>query len=312
LYRFRKMLVILAVSHVAAAAPAHAYNWTRTLKQGDSGADVTELQIRVAGWAADGASQSYVAVDGSFGPGTASAVKRFQYAYRLPVTGSVSTQMETVLTSLEKSDGSTAHFDWTEFTSHDGVGFTGGKVSETEVTENVRRLMYKLEALRKKLGNSPVTINSGFRSVAYNTSLYGYETDSQHQYGIAADVAVSGHGTQSVYQAAETCGFSGLEAYTNSWQHCDSRIEHAYGAQYWWWESGVSALPGAFADPPSVSDVSSLLQAGGGLRGSTDITTWDVAPNPSSDARGFGDGRFDLLDAVRALRRAKGLETRWP
>lgn len=312
MYRFLKVLIVLAASLFAPHAPASAYTWTRTLKQGDSGADVKELQIRVAGWASDGAAQTYIATDGTYGPGTAAAVRRFQYAYRIPVTGAVSAQMETILTSLEKTDGSTTHFAFSEFTSHDGAGFTGGKVSEAEVKENVRRLMYKLEALRKKLGNSAVTINSGFRSVAYNTSLYGYETNSQHQYGIAADVVVSGHDTRSVYEVAETCGFSGLEAYTNSWQHCDSRMEYAYGAQYWWWESGTDPLPGAFGDPPKPSDVANLLMAGGGLRGSTDITTWDVAPNPSGDPRGFGDGRFDLLDAVRALRRARNLETRWP
>ena len=38
---------------------------------------------------------------------------------------------------------------------------------------------------------------------------------------------------------AETCGFSGLESYEHSWQHVDSRVQYAYGAQSWWWESGV-------------------------------------------------------------------------
>lgn len=36
---------------------------------GATGADVTELQIRVAGWAADSASQTRVAIDGNFGAG---------------------------------------------------------------------------------------------------------------------------------------------------------------------------------------------------------------------------------------------------
>jgi zinc D-Ala-D-Ala carboxypeptidase len=43
----------------------------------------------------------------------------------------------------------------------------------------------------------------------------------------------------SVYRIAETCGFSGLEAYTHSWQHCDSRVEYQYGSQSWWSESGT-------------------------------------------------------------------------
>src|SRR5689334_6924931 len=63
---------------VAVGAQSSAYPWSRTLRQGMSGADVVELQIRVAGWAADGPAQTYIALDGAFGPGTAAAVRRFQ------------------------------------------------------------------------------------------------------------------------------------------------------------------------------------------------------------------------------------------
>jgi hypothetical protein len=142
------------------------------------------------------------------------------------------------LNALESSDGSTAHFNWSEFTSHDGAGFSGGKVSTAQVQENVRRNMYKLEALRTKAGDRAVTINSGFRSVAYNTSI-GAASNSMHMYGVASDIVVSGLSTLSTYRIAETCGYSGLESYQHSWQHVDSRIEHAYGSQSWWWESGV-------------------------------------------------------------------------
>lgn len=230
---------LATVSGLALAGPAAAYSWGGTLRQGSSGAAVTELQIRVAGWAAGSASHSYVAVDGDFGPGTAAAVKRFQAAYGLSADGVVGPQTQSVLNSLEKSDGSTAHFDWSEFWSHDGSGFSGGKVGSATVKANVRRLMYKLEAVRKKAGGKPVTINSGFRSVAYNTSIYGYATNSQHQYGIAADIVVSGVATKTLYEIGERSGFSGLESYSHSWQHMDSRVEYAYGARSWWWEDGT-------------------------------------------------------------------------
>ena len=231
---------LAVVANVGFARPAAAYGWSGNLSQGSSGSAVTELQIRVAGWAADSASQTYVSVDGSFGPGTDAAVRRFQSAYGLSADGVAGPQTFAVLNALEKSDGSTAHFNWSEFTSHDGSGFGGGNVGSGEVQENVRRTMYKLEALRKKAGDRSITINSGFRSTAYNASVGG-AGNSMHTYGVAADTAVSGLSTLDVYRIAETCGFSGLETHTVSWQHVDSRIEHSnYGSGFWWWQDGVA------------------------------------------------------------------------
>ncbi|MGW3511710.1 D-Ala-D-Ala carboxypeptidase family metallohydrolase [Streptomyces sp. NPDC000994] len=232
-------LGVAAVTGVATAGTASAYGWTRTLQQGASGSDVVELQIRVGGWAANSASQTYVAWDGAFGPGTAAAVQRFQSAYGLGADGIVGPQTQSVLNSLEAGDGSTAHFNFSEFYSKDGSGLNNGKVGSATVKENVRRLMYKLEAVRKKAGNSAITINSGFRSIAHNAASGG-ASNSMHLYGVAADIVVSGHSTLQTYRIAETCGFSGLEAYTHSWQHVDSRVQYpSYGSGSWWWESGV-------------------------------------------------------------------------
>lgn len=237
-FRAAGLLTATAGLTLTGAGLAGAYPWSRELRVGSSGADVRELQIRVAGWAADSPRQTYVAVDGDFGPGTEAAVKRFQRSYGLTANGVVGSSMHTALNALENSDGSTAHFNFSEFYSKDGSGFSGGKVGSATVKENVRVLMYKLEALRRKAGNSAVTINSGFRSIAHNSSVGG-APNSQHLYGIAADIVVSGKTTRQVYVIAETCGFSGLERYTNSWQHVDSRIQYPYGAQSWWWESGI-------------------------------------------------------------------------
>lgn len=228
----------LGVALLTGGGTAGAYGWTRTLQQGSSGADVRELQIRVAGWAAAGPTKTYVVTDGAFSAGTTAAVKRFQTAYGLTTDGVVGPATQNALNALESADGSTAHFDFAEFTSHDGSGFSGGKVGATQVRENVRRLMYKLEAVRRKSGDRAITVNSGFRSVRHNASVGG-ASNSMHVYGVAADIVVSGQTTRTTYRIAETCGFSGLEAYTHSWQHVDSRVEYPYGSQSWWWESGV-------------------------------------------------------------------------
>lgn len=223
------------VAPVLLSGSASAFGWTRTLRQGMTGSDVTELQIRVAGYAADSASQTRVAIDGDFGPGTAAAVRRFQSAYGLPADAVVAASTQAKLNALESTDGSTLHFNFSEFTDRISGNFNGGKVSAASAKENARRCMYKLEALRLKLGNKPITVNSGFRSIQHNSDIGG-AADSMHLYGTAADLGVAGVANRTVYQKAETCGFSGLETFNTDHQHVDSRADLG---RAWWWEDGT-------------------------------------------------------------------------
>src|SRR5262245_42664009 len=76
----------------ATSGTAHAdecYTWSRPLSQGSSGADVPQLQIRVAGWVTSGERLSY---DGVYGARTTAAVKKFQSAYGLTVDGAAGSQ----------------------------------------------------------------------------------------------------------------------------------------------------------------------------------------------------------------------------
>ncbi len=239
--RMTRRSALLTLSLAAAAGPAlvaapasAAPRARRRLTRGARGADVAEVQVRVAGWAADSAEQTFLAVDGEFGADTKAAVTRFQEAYDLSPTGEVDGPTQDALDALTASDGSTAHFGFDEFHSKDGAEFGEGNVGTSDVKENVRRLMYKLEAIRTKSGDAPVTINSGFRSLSHNENVGG-ATNSQHTYGIAADIVVSGQSVDDVIGHAQTSGLSGIIRY-DTFTHVDSRMQYPYGANYWHWD----------------------------------------------------------------------------
>lgn len=219
----------LGLSVPAAVNPETAsadgcYTWSRTLKRGMSGGDVKQLQIRVAGWAA---YRDFVAVDGAFGAETEAAVKRFQRAYGLTVDGIAGSQTFNKIYALQDADCTTIHFNWSEFDSPDCNCFSGGKVGAATVKENVKRLIWKLEAVRKKQGSNPLHVHSGFRSVSYNSRVNG-ASNSQHMYGTAADQHVHARTLCDNVSKATTSGFSGIigPPKYSSHVHVDSRAEN--------------------------------------------------------------------------------------
>ncbi len=243
------MAVCLGVvgGSLALTPSAGAYGFEKRLKAGDSGSDVKALQIRIAGWfPAD--DRTLFVIDGDYGPQTEAAVAAFRKFHGLTPNGKASLKVLSLIEELEDRDGSTSNFDWTEFTQNGNSGcgaqangyegtFAGGKVAPSAVKKNVRRLMWRLEALRAKAGHQPVGINSGFRSVAYNDCVGGARA-SQHLYGTAADNRVAKVDNGKVRDLARASQFEGIGCYSSlTHNHLDLRIENKdlEGTQTWWW-----------------------------------------------------------------------------
>ncbi|MGC5020408.1 D-Ala-D-Ala carboxypeptidase family metallohydrolase [Micromonospora sp. DT47] len=219
-----------AIASVVAAPAAHAdgcYTWQRNLYQGRSGDDVRQLQIRVAGWAGTG---GIVRIDGVYGPQTAAAVRRFQAAYGLGGDGVAGPQTFNKLYQLQDNDCTPAHFSYTEMDGGCGQGgWSGGPLSATQTRSNAVRTMWKLEALRRSLGDQPLYVNSGFRSTACNRQIGG-ASDSQHLYGNAADLTSRTRSLCQIASNARNHGFSGIygPGYPghSTHVHADSRREN--------------------------------------------------------------------------------------
>ncbi len=102
-----------------------------------------------------------------------------------------------------------------------------------------------LVALLQKIRDyfqAPVTINSGYRTAAYNAKIGGAK-NSQHMLGMAADIVVTGITPIAVAQYAEHLGAKGIGLYSD-FVHLDTRK----GAKSRWINKGkevvVSGFPG--------------------------------------------------------------------
>lgn len=195
--------------NVVTASPAQAdacYTWNRTLNRGDSGGDVRQLQIRLAGWVGHGET---LAIDGAFGARTEDAVVRFKRGYNFNnTTGVAGSAVFRKLYDLQDADCTPKHFSHSEFNYSCGErDYTGGNVSAATAKANMIRVMWQLEAMRHKLGDRPLVITSGFRSVACNSRVGG-ASGSLHTYGKAADLGTgSGPTLCAMHTAAKRAGF---------------------------------------------------------------------------------------------------------
>ncbi|MEV0698450.1 D-Ala-D-Ala carboxypeptidase family metallohydrolase [Saccharopolyspora sp. NPDC050389] len=63
----------------------------------------------------------------------------------------------------------------------------------------------------------------------------GGAPNSQHTYGIAADIVINGKTATPTTGHAKTSGIPGIIRYS-TFTHVDSRVEYGYGTQNWYWK----------------------------------------------------------------------------
>ncbi|MEU5364045.1 M15 family metallopeptidase [Streptomyces sp. NPDC005925] len=198
-----------AVANAAPAAVAEAsiadgcYTWSGSLSEGSSGEAVRQLQIRVAGYPGSG---SQLAIDGQFGPATKAAVQRFQSAYGLGADGVAGPATFGKIYELQDDDCSPVNFTYGELNNCNS-DWSGGKVSAATARANALVTMWKLQAMRHAMGDRPITVNGGFRSVTCNSNAGG-AANSRHMYGHAADLGAGSQGFCALALAARNHGFT--------------------------------------------------------------------------------------------------------
>jgi zinc D-Ala-D-Ala carboxypeptidase len=229
------------------AAPAHAdgcYTWSGVLSEGSSGEAVRQLQIRVAGYPSPG---SALVLDGAYGANTKDAVARFQAAYGLTGDGVAGSDTFNKLYALQDDDCTPINFAYAELNDCNTT-WSGGNVSAATAKANALVTMWKLQAMRHAMGDQPIRVTSGFRSVACNNAVGG-ASSSRHLYGDAADLGANPHTLCEMAKQARNHGFLGIlgPGYPDHGDHV-----HVDGRSSKFWSApncGVSGLVGDGVDP---------------------------------------------------------------
>ncbi|WP_374225619.1 D-Ala-D-Ala carboxypeptidase family metallohydrolase [Micromonospora sp. C31] len=192
------------VGVAATGSAAHAdgcYTWGRVLRQGMTGDDVRQLQIRLSGYPGYNA---VLGLDGSYGPATRSAVIRFQQAYGLAADGIAGPATQAKLYELQDNDCTPVNFSYAELNRCNST-WSGGAVSASTARFNALVSMWKLQAMRKALGSVSINISSGFRSYSCNSAVGG-ASNSRHLYGDGVDLV----GSPSFCRLAQQARYHGF------------------------------------------------------------------------------------------------------
>ena len=91
----------------------------------------------------------------------------------------------------------TANFSLEELSHTDHREFDN--TPPADVIENLKRLAMILEQVRSLFNNSPVMVNSAYRSLEVNRAV-GSSDHSQHRLGCAADIRIPGQTPDMVVQ----------------------------------------------------------------------------------------------------------------
>lgn len=122
--------------------------------------------------------------------------------------------MLTFSYSADKEKNISAHFKVKEFHS---------RKDPADLVKVDERLIALLENIRNHTGK-PVIVNSGYRSAAYNATIKGAVSNSQHVQGKAADIRIAGVSPAKVAEIAECyLGSSGGIGIYSTFTHVDVR-----------------------------------------------------------------------------------------
>ncbi|MCP2324018.1 zinc D-Ala-D-Ala carboxypeptidase [Hamadaea flava] len=226
-----------AVALIAAPAQAAcAYQWKNSsLSEGDTGPDVRELKIRLSGWT--GYANTYY-LDDIFGSELGDAVNRFKKEYGLPNDRIAGPAVLAKLDSLQSSDCSTDHFDWAEYKDGCSAPWDSAPLNDAaEAKANVRVLFWKLEALRRDLGDVPLIVTSGWRG---SSSCWSFR-ESNHNYGLGIDIqGTKGANTSQLCTIAKAARYHGFNEILGPGKPSGDHETHVHLA---WFRSKAAPYP---------------------------------------------------------------------